>query len=247
MAKPRLSLQLWSLRDLTKNDFAGTMREVAGMGYNGVETAGFGNLDATAGAKAIREAGLVVSGMHVGIHLLRTEFGRVVDEALACGTQHLVVPYWSPQQFRTGAACSEIGRELDALGARLRAYGLHLHFHNHAAELAVVDGRRVFDWILDAAQPRNLGCEADVYWVKVGGSDPAAFIREQGRRIQLLHLKDETELGSGPVDFGAVFTTAESIGAIEWYVVEVEKYNHPPLESVRRSLTQLRTWLDARG
>ena len=242
MSKPRVSLQLWSLRDQIKTDFAGTMAEVARSGFAGVETAGFGNLDATAAAAALRDAGLVVSGMHVGIQPLRTDFNRVVDEALLCGARDLIVPWWSPAHFRSGAACAEIGQELDALGSRLRGYGLGLHFHNHAAELAVVDGRRVFDWLLDAAQPRNLGCEADVYWVQVGGTDPAAFLREQGRRIRLLHLKDETELGSGPVNFGAVFAAAEAIGAVEWYVIEVEKYNHAPLDSVRRSLEQLRAW-----
>jgi sugar phosphate isomerase/epimerase len=247
MPQPRVSLQLWSLRDLTKNDFAGTMAEVAKIGFVGVETAGFGNLDATAAAAAIRDAGLVVSGMHVGIQPLRTEFNRVVDEALLCGAADLIVPWWSPKQLRSVAACSEIGAELDAIGSRLRGYGLRLHYHNHDAELAVIEGRTVFDWLLDAAQPRNLGCQADVYWVHVAGKNPAAFIREQGRRIQLLHLKDEKELGTGPVDFPAVFDAVESIGALAWYVIEVEKYSFGPLESVRRSFEQLRTWLGARS
>ncbi len=242
MPSPKVSLQLWSLRDQTKADFAATVHEVARIGFAGVETAGFGNLDATAAAAALRDAGLTVSGMHVGIQVLRTELNRAIDEALLCGATDVIVPFWSPAQFRSGAAATEVGQELDQLGARLRGYGLRLHFHNHATELKVVDGRRVFDWMLDAAQPRNLGCEADVYWVKVGGSDPAAFIREQGRRIRLLHLKDETELGSGPVDFPSVFAAVESIGAVEWYVIEVEKYNHAPLESVRRSFEQLRAW-----
>lgn len=242
MTRPRVSLQLWSLRDLTKSDFAGTMREVARIGFAGVETAGWGNLDAAAATQAIRDAGLVVSGMHVGIVPLRTELNRVIDEALACGASDVIVPYWSPGQFRSAAACAEIGQELDTLGSRLRAYGLQLHFHNHAGEFAVVEGRRVFDWLLDAAQPRNLGCEADVYWVKVGGSDPAQFIREQGRRIRLVHLKDEKELGTGPVDFPAVFEAVDRIGAVEWYVIEVEQYSFGPLESVRRSFEQLRAW-----
>ena len=38
------------------------------------------------------------------------------------------------------------------------------------------------------------------------------------------------------------FAAAESMDAIEWYVIEVEKYNHDPLESVRLSIEQLRSW-----
>ena len=94
----------------------------------------------------------------------------------------------------------------------------------------------------DAAAPRDLGCQADVYWVQVGGKDPAEFIREQGRRIRTMHLKDEKELGTGPVNFAGVFATVEAIGAVEWYVVEVEQYSHAPMESVRLSFEQLRKW-----
>lgn len=242
MSYPPTSLQLWSVRDLTKTDFAATVAQVAAIGYAGVETAGFGNLTAIEGAAAIKAAGLHVSGMHVGIGALRHEFDRVVAEAQACATRHIICPSWPKNQFATAASCTAVGQELGAIGARLRAFGLEFHFHNHAAELAVVEGRRVFDWLLDAAAPRDLGCQADVYWVHQGDKDPAEFIREQGRRIRLIHLKDEKELGLGPVDFPAVFTAMDSIGSVEWQVVEVEQYNHAPLDSVRLSFAQLKTW-----
>ena len=96
--------------------------------------------------------------------------------------------------------------------------------------------------MLDAAAPRDLGCQADVYWVQVGGKDPAEFIREQGRRIRTVHLKDQAEIGGGPVDFSKVFDALDGIGAVEWNIVEVEEYNYEPMESVRRSFEQLRTW-----
>lgn len=242
MKRIPVSLQLWSVRDTTAVDFAGTVAAVAKMGYAGVELAGYGNLDGPQAAAAVKAAGLRVSGMHVGIAALRADLSRVACEALLFGTRHVICPYYPRELFRSGAACAAIGEELNEIGARLRAHGLRFSYHNHDFELATVDGRRGFDWLLDAAEPRNVGCEADVYWVHVGGKDPAAFIREQGRRIELLHLKDEAELGGGPVDFSAVFDAAETIGAVEWYVVEVEKYHHTPLESVRLSLEQLRAW-----
>jgi len=242
MKKIPVSLQLWSLRDLTKTDFAGTMAQVAQIGYAGVELAGYGNLDAAGAAAAISGVGLKVSGMHVGIATLRADLSKVAAEALLLGTHHVTCPYFQRELFRSGPACAAIGEELDAIGARLRGYGLKFSYHNHAFELVTVDGRRGFDWLLDAAQPRNLGCQADVYWVHTGGKDPAAFIREQGRRIELLHLKDEAELGGGPVDFPAVFAAAEAIGSVEWYIVEVEKYNYTPIESVARSFEQLKAW-----
>ncbi|MCP5530322.1 MAG: sugar phosphate isomerase/epimerase [Opitutaceae bacterium] len=237
-----LALQLWSLRDRTKTDFAGTVAEVAKIGYQGVETAGFGNLDAQGAAAALKAAGLKVAGMHVGIDALKTNLNKCISDAHLLGAKHVTCPGWPRDHFISGAACAGIGRELASIGAAFRVHGIQFAFHNHAAELAIVDGRRVFDWMLDAAAPRDLACQADVYWVQVGGKDPAEFIREQGRRIRTVHLKDEKEIGSGPVDFPSVFKALDDIGAVEWCIVEVEEYNYEPLESCRRSFEQLRAW-----
>ncbi|RRJ94750.1 sugar phosphate isomerase/epimerase [Opitutaceae bacterium TAV4] len=242
MSKIPVSLQLWSLRDLTKDDFAGTMRKVAEIGFQGVETAGYGNLSAEDAAKAIADAGLKVSGQHIGLAALRADLTKVAQEALLLGTKHVICPSSPRALFVSPSACAQIGEELNEIGAKLRGFGLEFHYHNHAFELVELAGRRGFDWLLDAATPRNLLCQADVYWVHTGNKNPAEFIREQGRRIKLLHIKDEKEIGLGPVNFQEVFTAAESIGSVEWYVVEVERYNHAPLESVRLSFEQLKKW-----
>ncbi len=242
MALPRTSLQLWSVREDTARDFAATVKAVAAMGYAGVETAGYGNLTAADAARAIKDAGLVVSGMHIGIDRLRGEFNTVITEARQCETRDIICPFWPVDHFQSAEACRTIGAELNAIGARLRGMGFRFHYHNHAHEIALQDQRPGIDWLLDAAAPENLGFEADVYWVHAGGQDPATMIRQQGRRIHLLHIKDESEIGSGPVDFQAVFEAADSVGTAEWYVIEVEKYQHAPLESVQRSFAQMQAW-----
>ncbi|HUG13195.1 MAG TPA: sugar phosphate isomerase/epimerase [Opitutaceae bacterium] len=237
-----ISLQLWSVRTNAAADFSATIAKVAKAGYDGVETAGYGNVDAATAAKAIADNGLKVSGMHVGIARLRTELTQVAVEAHALGSPHIICPFLPAALFNSAPACQALGEELNEIGARLRGLGFSFHYHNHAHEIAVVDGRLALDWLLDAAEPRNLGCQLDVYWSHVGGKPPADYIREQGRRIRLLHIKDEAELGSGPVEFPPIFKAAASVGAVEWHIVEVEKYNHDPLESARLSLETLRKW-----
>jgi len=225
-----------------RRDFAGTVAEIARIGYPAVELAGFGNLDAEGARAALANANLVVSGMHVGIAALRADLAKVIAEAKLLGTRHVIVPHWPPAEFSSVAAVEKIAAELDAFGAQLLSGGLQLSFHNHAAEFQLLEGRPVFDWLLAASQPRHLAAEVDVYWVQIGGYSPEKFLRDHGARVKLVHLKDETELGLGPVDFPRVFATVESIGAAEWYVVEQEKYNHTPLESVRLCLEQLKRW-----
>lgn len=242
MKRIPVSLQLWSVNSDTKRDFAATVAEVARIGYAGVELAGYGNLDASCAKAAIDAAGLKVSGMHVGIQRLRSDLHGVIEEALLLGTRHVICPHWPESHFVSAAACEDIGLQLAAIGARLRAFGIRFGFHNHATETKVFDGRTALDWMLGAAAPRDLAMEPDVYWLTVGGLKPAEFLRAHGARVPLVHIKDETELGSGPVDFAPVFAAIDEIGSVEWLVVEQESYNHAPLVSVRLCLEKLKSW-----
>lgn len=237
-----IALQLWSVREDINRDFAGTVAEVARIGYAGVEVAGFGNATAVEAKSALGSAGLRVAGLHARIEALRNDPDKVVAEARMLGTRHVIVPWWPPEAFASAAAVEKIGEELNEAGARLRASGLQLSYHNHAGEMRLFDGRTVFDLLLGASEPRNVTAEVDVYWVQVGGVSPVKFLRDHGARVKLVHVKDETELGSGPVNFPEVFQAIDEIGAAEWLIVEQEKYNHPPLTSVRLCFEQMRRW-----
>lgn len=242
MPKIPLSLQLWSVREDTQRDFAQTVAEVARIGYTGVELAGTGNLDAKGAKAALDRAGLKVSGMHAGIEALRGNLKQVVADARLFGTRHVIVPWLPPEGFTSVAVVEKIAQELNTIGARFREEGIQFSYHNHDGEFKVLDGKPVFTWLLGASEPRNIAAEVDVYWVHVGKYSPAQFLREQGSRVRLVHLKDETEIGGGPVNFTEVFQTIEQIGSVEWYVVEQEKYNHKPLECVRLDYEQLKKW-----
>jgi len=242
MFKIPVSVQLWSVREHIAKDFAGTVAKLAGFGFQGVETAGYGNLDAAGAAAALKATGLQCSGMHVGIDALRGNLTNLAVDAHRLGSRHIICPWMPKELFANAGSAAEFGRELGAIGARLRGYGLHLHYHNHDGELATDLGQSAFEHLLDAAPPAHLGAEVDVYWVKFAGHDPAHFLRRLGTRCRLVHLKDSHELGTGPVDFPALFAAIDSVGAAEWQIIEVEHYNHDPLESVRLSLEQLKKW-----
>ncbi|MEO7413277.1 MAG: sugar phosphate isomerase/epimerase [Opitutaceae bacterium] len=242
MKKLPVALQLWSVRDEMRRDFASTVAAVGKIGYHGVELAGYGNLDVKGAKAALDAANLKVAGMHVGFPALRADLNIVINDALLLGSRHVTCPSWPAVQFLSAAACERIGEQLAEIGKTLRAVGLTFSFHNHAAELKVVEGRTVFDWMLGAAAPRDLKAEPDVYWLQIGGCPPVKFLRDHGARCPLVHLKDEKELGLGPVNFAEVFSVIDEVGAAEWLIVEQESYNHPPLESVRLCFEQLKSW-----
>lgn len=237
-----VALQLWSVREEVQRDFAATVAAVAKMGYEGVELAGYGGLDAKGAKAALDAAGLRVAGMHVSFASLRADPHAVINDALLLGFRHVVCSWWPPAHFVSAAACEHIGEQLNLVGRALRAHGLRFGFHNHNSEFLIFEGRPAFDWILGAAEPRNLSAEVDVYWVNHAGYSPSKFIRDHGARVPLVHLKDEKELGGGPVDFAQVFAATDSVGAVEWFIVEQEAYSHAPMKSVALCLEQMRAW-----
>src|SRR5690554_7215191 len=73
---PQLSVQLWSIKDAVSEDFEGTMKKLAAMGFQGVEFAGnFGPYaNDPKGLKAfLDKVGLKASGAHVGFDKMSPE------------------------------------------------------------------------------------------------------------------------------------------------------------------------------
>ena len=80
----------------------------------------------------------------------------------------------------------------------------------------------------------------DVYWTVMGRKAPVDYFNQYPGRFEVLHIKDDKELGeSGRVGFDAIFKNAAKAGA-KYMVVEVEKYNHDPLKSVKLSYNYLK-------
>ncbi len=242
MHRPPVALQLWSVKDQAKIDFAGTVQHVAEIGYTGVELAGFGNLDAKRVRSALTDAGLALAAVHVNPQRLQTELPVVIDELLTLGASDAVCAFWPAEQYLSRAACEQIGEKLGTVGAALRAVGVRFSFHNHAPELVRFEGKTALDWILAAAAPRDLLAEPDVFWLHEAGYPPGRFLLEHGARCRLIHLRDGSELGTGPVDYSAVFGAIDAVAAADWLIVEQDRYHFEPLESVRRSCEWLRSW-----
>ena len=60
-------LQLYSVRDITKEDLKGALKKVADLGYECVEFAGFFGHSAEEVTGWLNEFGLKVSGTHTGM------------------------------------------------------------------------------------------------------------------------------------------------------------------------------------
>ena len=186
----QLALQLYTVRSLAADDMSATLEEVAQAGYTTVETAGYGNLDATSLRAALDQNNLTAIAAHVGYERLRTEFSRVVTEMKLLGCQSVVIPWIAPDQ-RTTAGVTELVASLNAWAHSLHDQGLRIGYHNHDFEFAPLDGSTMFERIATETDPEMVDLELDLGWIADAGEDPVAMVNRFAGRVPLLHAKDQ--------------------------------------------------------
>jgi len=241
-----VALQMYTLREQAAEDFVGTMRRVAEIGYAGVELAGYGGLSAADMKALLDELGLKPAGSHVSLHLLEHELDDVMDYSVEIGNPYIVCPSLPQDRRHDEASLRATAESLNRIGAACKERGLQFCYHNHDFEFQTFEGKYAFDILYEATDPELVRAEVDTYWVQFAGLDPAELIRRYSERVTLVHLKDMdpqdrsyAEVGEGTLDWQAIFAASEVAGA-EWYIVEQDRCKRPPLESVRLSLENLR-------
>jgi sugar phosphate isomerase/epimerase len=236
-----VAVQLYTVRALCAKDFLGTLSEVAKIGYRHVELAGMHGLTAKELKKALDDLALTPTSAHMAPEPVE----KTLDDCRALGIRYAVCGV-DRRKLTAAQGCREAAQFLDAAGARLRAGGVHLCYHNHNWEFEKVDGRYALDRLYEASDPQNLHAQLDVFWIQRGGEDPVAYLRKLGSRCALLHLKDMApdgdfaEVGSGTLDFPAILAAGREAG-VRAFIVEQDTCKRPPLESIRMSLEYLRT------
>jgi sugar phosphate isomerase/epimerase len=244
-----IALQLYTLRNEMANDFAGTLRKVAELGYEGVEFAGYGGMSPEELKALLAELNLKAVGSHVSLARLKDHLDEEIAMNVAIGSKYIVCP-WLSEADRQEPGLHATLAVFNEVAPKLAQHGIAFGYHNHAFELQEKIGDRLlFDEIFAVTPAEQVKVEMDVCWVTVGGQDPVAYIAKYAGRLPLIHLKDirkeadgsvlTVELGRGDVNLPAVIEASGKAG-VEWMIVEQDHCQNPPLESVANSMNWLK-------
>lgn len=267
---PQITVQLYSVRDLAKQDYAGTIRAIADIGFGCVETAGYPGTTAKDAAKLFKELGLKAPTAHIGLPIGDNK-NAIIEEALLMGHKYLITgcPPKFQEHYKSLDGVKAMAELYCQAAENLKPHGLQIGYHNHDWDVAVVEGRRAYQVFLENT-PETVLYEADVFWVARAGLDPAAFIREIGARGKALHFKDgivsktaafkeaETESGKVMVSDAIPFRPAgkgqvdlvaasKAIAHAEYLAVELDSYEGDMMQAVRESYRYLTANKIARG
>jgi sugar phosphate isomerase/epimerase len=242
----RVGLMLYSVRDECAQDLEATLREVASIGYEGVELFDLHGHEAGRVRSWLDETGLEAAGRHVSLDALEARRDELAAEAGRLGTPRVVLSWVEPPRSVEEAdrLATRLGRRSEEAAAR----GLELGFHNHDGELRVLDDGRSF---LDRLLEQPLFLELDLGWAWWAGADPVVLLERTRGRVPLVHLKDFERrgersfcaVGDGRVGYGRVAPAADAAG-VEWLIVEQDEAEGSALQAARRSYAALAGMLE---
>ncbi|MDR1813825.1 MAG: sugar phosphate isomerase/epimerase [Tannerella sp.] len=253
--KKYLGLQLYSLREMVKDDgIKKVLETVAAMGYTNLEPAGYsdGKIYGLAPAeikKICEDLGMKLTSSH--LNRSRTDdhdadmawWSKAVDAHNEAGMKYMVMPVTPVPIYDEHATLDNVKLYADyfnEIGLIVAAASMNFGYHNHNMEfISKIDGKPVYDYMVENTSPDHVSFQLDVYWIKKGGCDPVDYMKKYPKRIKTLHIKDETAIGAqNTVDYKAVFEQAYANGIKDWFV-EVERYDGTPQEDVKKSAEYL--------
>ena len=245
-----IAVQVYSVREEAERDFAGTMKKLSEMGYDGVELAGLYGKSAEEIRDSIKAAGLIAISAHVSYDELAGDLEKTLQDYETIGCRYIVIP-WLGEDRRFGAALYEKTiKGIPVISEGCKKHGMTLLYHNHDFEFAKTpDGTYALDQLYAEVPADVLGAEPDTCWIKVGGPDPSEWLKKYSGRCPLVHVKDFRRkadgvdllaLGEGVQDFPTLVKTAKECGA-QWLVIEQD--DHPygtPMGDMKKSLNYLK-------
>lgn len=254
MARTEYGIQMYSLRDITKDSMRKALEEVANMGYKYVEFASVGDYTAEQLKIWLDEFGLICSGTHSGMDKIAPDMiDKTIKFHKIIGCDNLIVPAcdWSTKELAEGVISTLISAQ-----KKLADNGIRLGYHNHSREFFPTKDGIVFeDEIINRT---SVELEIDTFWLFNAGLDVISFLEEHKDRIKVIHLKDGIpsvdenktfdlvhtgvkgfSVGEGRAPICAIREWANKNGVL--MVIESEGLNPTGLEEVKRCIDYLRT------
>jgi sugar phosphate isomerase/epimerase len=253
----KLGLQLFTMRAAMARDVEDTLKRVASIGYEEVETYGFDaerigfyGLPGKAFAQRLRDHNLTTSSGHYDLNRfaassiddLTRYVDRCIEGARALGQAYITWPFID-EGFRTLDKFKIVAERLNLAGAQIKKAGLQLAYHNHDFEFVEQNGQIGYDIILKETDAALVKLQMDLYWIAHGSKlSPNEWFKRQPGRFVMWHVKDMhkvsrdyTEVGNGTIDFTRIWPDASLAGMKHFFVEQGGNFTHDPFRSITDS------------
>jgi sugar phosphate isomerase/epimerase len=241
-----LGFQTWPIKEMLAKDISGTLKTMSGMGYKliemcypkGYEKIGFGSFVQYKGGelkKMFSDAGLTCPSCHFGTGDLisdDTKLNEAIQWSKDIGLRHMILSTFWLQKDGTLNDYLVAADKLNKAAEKIKAAGMQTAFHNHSFEFVQLDGKLVYDALLERFDPKLVKMQFQTEVINLGYQASDYFKKYPGRFVSA-HLSDWTAekkqvpIGQGVIDWNEFFATAKT-GGVETFFVEMNFETYKP-------------------
>jgi len=264
--KYKMGLQLFTVRQPMAADVVGTVKKIAGIGYEDSETYGYDpeqgtyyGLKASAFKQLLGDHGMITTSGHYDFtkyfdkpaDAMMRYVDQCVEGAHALGQRYVTWPWLDPA-FRTIENFRLLTGKLNNIGERVNKAGLGFAYHNHDFEFVDHGGENGYDIIMRETDPALVKLQMDLYWVIHSSKlSPSQLFNKQPGRFVMWHIKDMdkvtrdySELGNGSIDYTVILPDAAKAGLQYYYIEQGGNFAKDPIQSVTDSAAYFKKHLE---
>jgi sugar phosphate isomerase/epimerase len=227
-------LQLWSVKQALYKDTMGVLKQIAADGYKKIEgfegdLGLFWGMKNTELKKVMDDLGMKFVSSHCEIS---KDFESKAAQAAEIGMKYLICPHKGAQPSIDHY--KKIADEFNACGEIAKKHGIKFAYHNHDYSFVPMNGIVPQDVMMENTNPKIVDFEMDMYWTRVAGVDPLAYMDKYPNRFKLVHVKDLVKvdnveghescvIGKGTIDYKSLLPQVSKRG-VKHMIVEQEAY-----------------------
>jgi sugar phosphate isomerase/epimerase len=227
-------LQLWSVKQALYKDTMGVLKQIAADGYKKIEgfegdLGLFWGMKNTELKKVTDDLGMKFVSSHCEIS---KDFESKAAQAAEIGMKYLICPHKGAQPSIDHY--KKIADEFNACGEIAKKHGIKFAYHNHDYSFVPMNGIVPQDVMMENTNPKIVDFEMDMYWTRVAGVDPLAYMDKYPNRFKLVHVKDLVKvdnveghescvIGKGTIDYKSLLPQVSKRG-VKHMIVEQEAY-----------------------
>jgi len=250
-SKP-FGLQLWSVKQALYKDTLGVLKQIASNGYKTIEgfegeLGLFWGMKHTELKKVMDDLGMNFISSHCEIS---EDFESKVAQASEIGMKYLICPHIGAQP--TIDHYKKFADKFNLCGEIAKKYGIRFAYHNHEYSFVPMNGIVPQDILMKNTDPAMVDFEMDLYWTRVAGINPIAYMDQFPNRFKLVHVKDFVKvntpeghescvIGKGTIDYKILLPEVAKRG-VQHMIVEQEAYTGTnELDAARDDATFMKT------
>ena len=199
--KNQIGIELYTVLDLLKKDYEGTLAQLAKIGYKEVEPADpYNNMEPKQYKALLDKYGLKMYSTHSGATagpglekqlegqaLMGIKYTDVSAPRAAAGAGTRPT-----RPARTVESVKRSAEQMNKYGPIVKKFGMKILYHNHAGEFDLLEGggRTQYDVLLAETDPSLVVMQLDIGWAAVAGQDILQMFKKSPGRYELWHVKD---------------------------------------------------------